>query len=31
MTDEVDRRRLQLDHVTLSQNGFWSVYYILDT
>ena len=31
ITYEVDRWRLQLDHVTLSQNGFWSVHYILDT
>ena len=30
ITYVVDRWRLQFDHVTLPQNGFWSVYYILD-
>ena len=28
---EVDKWRLQLDHVTLSQSGLWSVHCILDT
>ena len=31
MTYEVDGWFLQLDNVTLFQNGFWSIHYILDT
>ena len=30
MTYEVYKWRLQFDHLTLSQNCFWSVHYILD-